>query len=95
MVPIYVASNTGFSGRTFVSLGIAMKLMEQGYKVGYLKPVGKVPVKQGRMIYDADAIFIKETLKLDDAVETISPFVQTYESQTLLFEGGLKDARKS
>lgn len=95
MVPIYVASNSGFSGRTFVSLGIAMKLMEQGYKIGYLKPVGKVPVKQGRMIYDADAIFIKETLKLDDPVETISPFVQTYESQTLLFEGGLKDARKS
>jgi uncharacterized protein len=94
MVPIFIASNSGFSGRTFISLGIAMKLIEQGYKVGYLKPIGKVPVKKGKTIYDADALFIKETLGLDDPVETISPFVQTYESQTLLFEGGLKDVRK-
>ena len=94
MVPIFVASNSGFSGRTFISLGIAMKLAEQGYKVGYLKPMGKVPVKKGKTIYDADALFIKETLGLDDPVETISPFVQTYESQTLLYEGGLKDVKK-
>ena len=94
MVPIFIASNSGFSGRTFISLGIAMKLIEQGYKVGFLKPIGKVPVKKGKTIYDADALFIKETLGLEDPLETISPYVQTYESQTLLFEGGLKDVRK-
>jgi BioD-like phosphotransacetylase family protein len=94
MIPIFVASNTGFSGRTFVSLGLAMMLIEQGYKVGYLKPIGKVPVKKGKDVYDADALFVKETLGLEDPMEVISPFVQTYESQTLLFEGGLRDVRK-
>jgi hypothetical protein len=94
MIPIFVASNTGFSGRTFISLGLAMKLIEQGYQVGYLKPIGKAPVMKGKEVYDADALFIKETLGLEEPLDVISPFVQTYESQTLLFEGGLRDVRK-
>jgi hypothetical protein len=95
MIAIYVASNTGFSGRTFISLGLAMKLMEQGYTVGYMKPVGRAPVKKGKDVYDADALFLKETLGLEDPLEVISPYVQTFESQTLLFEGGLRDVRKN
>ena len=66
MIPIFVASNTGYSGRTFISLGLAMKLIELGYKVGYIKPIGKVPVKKGREVYDADAMFIKEMLGLTE-----------------------------
>jgi BioD-like phosphotransacetylase family protein len=94
MVPIFIASNTFYSGRTFISLGLALKLMEQGYKVGYIKPIGKTPVKTGKDIFDADALFIKETLGLEEPLDIISPFVQTYESQTLLFEGRLKDVKK-
>ncbi|MGE5174222.1 MAG: phosphotransacetylase family protein [Betaproteobacteria bacterium] len=94
MVPIFVASNTGFSGRTFISLGLAVKLIEQGYKVGYMKPIGKVPLKKGKEVYDADALFIKETLHLGEPLDVISPFVQTYESQALLFEGGIRDVKK-
>jgi BioD-like phosphotransacetylase family protein len=51
-------------------------------------------VKKGKEVYDADALFIKETLGLQEPLDVISPFVQTYESQTLLFEGGLRDVRK-
>ncbi len=94
MVPILVASNSGYAGRTFISLGLAMKLIELEYKVGYLKPIGKTPVKKGKEVYDADALFLKETLGLEEPLEALSPFVQTYESQTLLFEGGLRDVRK-
>ncbi len=94
MIPIFVASNTGYSGRTFISLGLAMKLIELGYKVGYIKPIGKVPVKRGREVYDADALFIKETLGLTEPPGVISPFVLTFESQTLLFQGKIRDAKK-
>ncbi len=94
MIPIYVASNIAYAGRTLVSLGLAQKLKEQGFTVGYLKPVGKVPVKKGRGVYDADALFIRETLGLEDSLETVSPFVRTYENRTLLYENRLKDVRK-
>jgi len=94
MVPIFIASNTGYSGRTFLSLGLAHMLIEQGYKVGYIKPLGKTPVKKGKSVYDADALFIKETLALAEPMEAISPYVQTYENQTLLFDGQLKEVKK-
>lgn len=94
MVPIFIASNTGYAGRTFLALGLALKLIEQGHSVGYIKPVGRTPVKKGAAVYDADALFIRETLGLTEPLDVISPFVQTFENQTLLFEGGLGDVKK-
>ncbi len=94
MIPIFIASNTPYSGRTFVSLGLALKLSEMGYKVGYMKPIGKVPVKKDKDVYDADALFIKEALGLDEPLDVISPFVLTFDSQARLFQGGLKDTKK-
>ena len=94
MVPILVASNTGYAGRTFISLGLALKLKDMGYRVGVMKPLGTVPVKSGMDVYDADALFIKETLGLEEPLNVISPFVMSYEEQTLLYQGKAVDARK-
>ncbi|HEX2694553.1 MAG TPA: AAA family ATPase, partial [Acidobacteriota bacterium] len=79
MIPILVASNTPYAGRTFVSLGLAMKLKEMDFDVGYMKPLGTVPVKSGPAIYDADALFAREVLGLTDPIETVSPFVLDFE----------------
>lgn len=94
MIAIFVASNTGYAGRTFLSLGLALKLMDMGYKVGVMKPIGTVPVKSGKVLYDADALFIKQTLGLDDPLDMISPFMLSYEQQTLLYQGTADDAKK-
>jgi len=94
MIPILIASTTGYAGRTFVSLGLAAKLIEQGYRVGYIKPLGKTPVKKGKNVYDADALFMKETLGLGEPLDVVSPFVETYESQTLLLAGRSKNIKK-
>ena len=94
MIPIFIASTKSYSGKTFIALGLAMKLMEQGYKVGYIKPVGKTPVKKGRDVFDADAVFIKEVLSLPDPLDVISPFVISYETQNLIFQGKVKDIAK-
>lgn len=95
MIPILVASNTGYAGRTFLSLGLAMKLMDMGHKVGFMKPIGTVPIKSGASVYDADAQFVKEVLKLEEPLETITPYMQTYENQTLLYQGKIKDTQKN
>jgi uncharacterized protein len=94
MIPIFVASNTGFAGRTFLSLGLALKLRDMDYKVGVMQPFGTVPVKSGTDMYDADAQFIKETLELEEPLDVISPFVMSYEEQTLLYQGKATDAKK-
>jgi len=95
MIPILIVSSRGYSGKTFIALGLALKLMEQGYKVGYMKPLGKTPVKKGRDVFDADAVFIKESLSLTEPLHVISPFVLSYETQNLILQGKLKDVKKN
>jgi hypothetical protein len=91
MVPIFIASNSGYSGKTLLVLGLALKLQESGYSVGYIKPIGKSPVKLGSGVYDSDALFIKEALSLSDPLEVISPFVYSFETWGRIFSGEVKD----
>ncbi|MEW6116713.1 MAG: phosphotransacetylase family protein [Nitrospirota bacterium] len=94
MIPIFIASNRTYTGKTFFALGLAQKLKEMGYKVGYIKPLGKTPVKRGREVFDADAMIAKEALSLTDPLEVISPFVLSYETQHQLYEGRLREVRR-
>jgi len=94
MIAIFVASSTPYAGRTFLSLGLASKLKDMDYDIGYMKPLGTVPVKSGKAVRDADAIFAKELLGLAEPLEIISPFVLDYENQAKLLAGELKDIRK-
>jgi BioD-like phosphotransacetylase family protein len=94
MIPVFIVSNRSYSGKTFIALGLGLALREQGYRVGYMKPIGKTPVKKDGNVYDADAVFIKEALSLPDALDIISPLVLTYEIQNLILQGKVKDAKK-
>ncbi|HMK56960.1 MAG TPA: phosphotransacetylase family protein [Dissulfurispiraceae bacterium] len=94
MVPVLITSNRPKAGKVFFIIGLARQLMQRGYRVGYIKPLGTAPVKKGHDVYDADAMFIADALGLDDPLDIISPFVISYETQNLILEGGIKDERK-
>src|SRR5512147_1377265 len=94
MIPIFIASNVGYTGKTFITLGIALELMEEGFTVGYIKPFGKLPVKKGDSVFDEDGIFMKEALNLPEPLSVISPFVLTHEEQLLELVERAEDARK-
>lgn len=66
---------------------MALTLKEKGFKVGYVRPLGKIPIKKGEEIFDEEAVFIKELLGLEEPLSVISPFVFTYETQYKLLEG--------
>ena len=92
MIPILITSNRSKAGKVFFTIGLAQKLMQQGYKIGYIKPLGTMPVKYGGDMCDEDAVFIMEALGLGDPPSIISPFVLNYETQNILMEGGVTDA---
>ena len=92
MIPILITSNRSKAGKVFFTIGLAQKLMQQGYKIGYIKPLGTIPVKHGGEVCDGDAVFINEALGLGDPIGIISPFVLNYETQNTLLEGGVTDA---
>ncbi len=70
MKSLYIMGTPG-SGKTVVALGLAQKLHQEGYKVGYFKPVAsgrKVPGSG-----DMDSALLKKVLDLKAPLEIIAP----------------------
>ncbi len=72
--PVYLSGNAG-SGKTAISLSLALKLKEKGYSVSYFKPQGfqQLPSKRE----DDDLHLMKKALSLNVPGETISPVLLT------------------
>ena len=68
MVSLYLAS-TEAAGKTAICASIGKKLIEQGKKVGYFKPVHITEDD----IKDKDIIYIKEALELSESLNTLCP----------------------
>ncbi|MCX7913794.1 MAG: DRTGG domain-containing protein [Thermodesulfovibrionales bacterium] len=94
MIPVFITSNSGFSGKNFIAIGLTSKLIELGYNVGYMKPISKTSIKEGKDFYDADAIFIKKALSLAEPMNLISPFALSYETQIVQLRDKVKLAHK-
>ena len=73
---LYIASMTGFSGKSLITLGLGLILKEKGYKVGYMKPYGKIPLKSGIDIIDADADFMRNALGIEESQRLSHPLWQ-------------------
>jgi BioD-like phosphotransacetylase family protein len=69
---LFITSPTGYSGKTAVSMALALLLKEKtGYSVGYFKPIGKPGIHDD--VHDEDAHLAKLVLGLDYPLEVISP----------------------
>ena len=68
---MFITSPTGYSGKTAVSLALALLLKDQGYKVGYFKPIGKPGIHDD--VHDEDAHLAQQILGLEYPLEIISP----------------------
>ncbi|MCW4039316.1 MAG: phosphotransacetylase family protein [Candidatus Bathyarchaeota archaeon] len=73
---IYVCSIESFCGKSSFCLGFALTLQEQGYNVGYFKPVGWEMTRDinGNKI-DEDAQLMNHVLNLQLPQETITPII--------------------
>ena len=74
---LYIASTSSFSGKTLLALGLGTIWKEAGVKVGYVKPLGKIPVMREGRPADGDAAFLAGALALDEPPEEVCPVVIT------------------
>ena len=75
MVALYVTSLEAFAGKTAICAGIGKRLVEDGKKVGFFKPIvtdGEEPPIEG---IDSDAAFMKRVLALDEPVDHLCPVI--------------------
>jgi len=90
MVPVYVGSTAGYSGKSLVTLGLGLKMLEDGLSVGYMKPLGRTPIMVDGSLTDGEARFMKDTLGLPDPIGDICPVVYTQDLVAGSFSGKVK-----
>jgi hypothetical protein len=90
MISLYVGSTSGYSGKSLVSMGLGFKFKKDGLRVGYIKPVGILPIKIENMLSDKDAWFIYRALELKDPISEICPVVLTQELTVKSYQKDIK-----
>lgn len=91
MVGIYVGATSGYSGKNMIAMGIGLKLQKEGYRVGYMKPVGALPQEKNGVLGDADAFFVQDILGLTDDPTLVTPVVVDQDFKMKAFTGKCED----
>jgi BioD-like phosphotransacetylase family protein len=91
MVGIYVGATSGYSGKNMIAMGIGLKLQKEGYRVGYMKPVGALPQEKNGVLGDADAFFVQDILGLSEDPTLVTPVVVDQDFKIKAFTGKSED----
>jgi len=77
MLPLLIESTASYAGKSLLCLGLGLKFQKDGFKIAYLKPLGRAPVKKGTITTDEDAVFIQDAFNLDEPLEQLCPVIVT------------------
>lgn len=93
MPGLYIGSTSGYSGKNTITVGLGLGFQQAGLKVGYMKPVGAMPLETEAGLGDEDALFVRDALGLEaDPAHTppaMTPVVVTHDFKVDAFEGRL------
>ena len=87
MKTIFITSTCDYCGKTLVALGLGKRLQADGFKVGYMKSLGRYPTRVNDTVIDSDAALMCEVLELDDPLESISPAIMTQDVIARAYDG--------
>ncbi len=88
MVALYVTSAEKAAGKTAVGAGLGKYLLDNGKKVGFLKPLIAVTESLSPEGVDSDAVFMKHILALKEPVDALCPVVSDKDNLV----GSIKEA---
>lgn len=91
MVGIYVGATSGYSGKNMIAMGLGLKLQKEGYRVGYMKPVGALPQEKNGVLGDADAFFVQDILGQNEDPALVTPVVVDQDFKMKAFTGKCED----
>jgi BioD-like phosphotransacetylase family protein len=74
-----------------IAMGIGLKLQKEGYRVGYMKPVGALPQEKNGVLGDADAFFVQDILGLSENPTLVTPVVVDQDFKMKAFTGKCED----
>ena len=74
MTFLFIGSTGGQAGHTILTWALVERLIEKGFKVGFLKPFGTHPILQDGDWIDQDALLFKSVLELKESFSEICPY---------------------
>lgn len=77
MVALYITSIERHAGKKLMTMGLIDRLRRDGFKVGYFKPVGHLPIKVENVVTDTGAWLLYRLFGLEDPIELICPVIIT------------------
>lgn len=77
MNTIIVTSTRPFTGKSGIALALIGLLLDRGADVGYFKPYGTMPVIEGDVTTDEDALYVNRVLPRPSALADVCPVVRT------------------
>ena len=80
MITLYIGSSETYSGKTLTSIVLGTRWQREGKRVGYMKPLGLLPVTADDGVTDEDAQFVAQQLGLSTASADLCPIVITRET---------------
>ncbi|MBE0447903.1 MAG: phosphotransacetylase family protein [Actinobacteria bacterium] len=87
MTTLYVISTEAHSGKTGLCLSLGLELIERGFKIGYMKPIGTLPGRVDDKTVDLDAYYVLKRLNTGDEIEYVSPVALTRRFMAAHFKG--------
>ncbi len=75
MVGMYIGGTAAYCGKHTFAIALARKLQQEGYRVGYMKPVATLPLEKNGEVGDEDAFFMREMLELSAPMDKLTPVI--------------------
>lgn len=92
MQGLYIASTSARAGKTLLTCSMGVLLQKQGYKVGFMKPLGAQLKRVEAGNGDADALIVQEVLGQDVKPEVLTPVMIPSWSSLLVYQHDNKAA---
>ena len=93
MIAILVVSSERYSGKSSLAVGLSLELVERGYSIGYMKPVGSCPIKVDHVKVDEDTYFVNRAIGMESPYCDPSPYFLTWDSLNRYMRKKPLDAR--
>ncbi len=91
MKGLYIGSTQSYSGKNMLAVGLGLRLQREGMNIGYMKPVGGMPMEKNGEPGDEDAFFVQEVLGLEQPSRLVTPVLLTQDFKMRAFGGQAED----
>jgi uncharacterized protein len=93
---LFIGSTGDNAGHTLLTWAVIRRLMDRGYRVGFIKPFGTRPLQMEGGWTDHDALLFKEALGLPEPLSEICPYpVADAEGRETEKQESIEDLRRS